>query len=71
MLMRNRVLHRRRLRSEARPRCVFILARSFCWKLLVLADAQASALSVGGFGALGSQRHMRHTPARKLDLAGE
>src|SRR5215510_9951891 len=54
-LVSNRMLHRRPF-PERRPSTPRLhLGSQLLLELLILADAHASALSVGGFGALGSQ----------------
>ena len=67
-LMRNRVLHRRPLAERGLSTLRLHLGSQLLLELLVLADAQASALSVGGFGALGSQGTCVTRHSRKLDL---
>ena len=67
-LMRNRVLHRRPFAERGPSTLRLHLGSQLLLELLVLADAQASALSVGGFGALGSQGTCVTRHSRKLDL---
>ena len=67
-LMRNRVLHRRPFAERGPSTLRLHLGSQLLLELLVLVDAQASALSVGGFGALGSQGTCVTRHSRKLDL---
>ena len=67
-LMRNRVLHCRPFAERGPSTLRLHLGSQLLLELLVLADAQASALSVGGFGALGSQGTCVTRHSRKLDL---
>ena len=62
-LMRNRVLHRRPFAERGPSTLRLHLGSQLLLELLVLADAQASALSVGGFGALARKAHASHATA--------
>ena len=71
-LVRNRVLHRRPFPEcgPSPPRLHF--GSQLLLELLILADAHASALSVGGCGALGAQGTRVTRCRRKLgSLAGD
>src|SRR2546429_4796065 len=71
-LVRNRVLHRRPFpeRGPSTPR--LHLGAQLLLERLILADAHASALAMGGFGALGSQGTRVTRRRRKLArLAGD
>src|SRR5215813_7856425 len=70
-LVRNRVLHRRPFpeRGPSTPR--LHLGAQLLLKLLILADAQTSALSMGGFGTLGSQGTRVTRCRRKLGRLAE
>src|SRR5712692_1124290 len=71
-LMRNRVLHRRPFPERGPSTLRLHLGSQLLLERLVLSDAQASALSVCGFGALGSQGTRVTRRRRKLGrLAGD
>src|SRR5712691_7472683 len=67
-LMRNRVLYRRPFPERGPSTLRLHLSSQLLLERLVLADAQASALSVGGCGALGSQGTRVTRRRRKLGL---
>jgi hypothetical protein len=54
-LVRNRVLHRRPFPERGPSTLRLHLGSQLLLKLLILTDTHASALAVGGFGALGAQ----------------
>jgi hypothetical protein len=71
-LMCNRVLHRRPFPERGPSPLCLHLGSQLLLELLVLADTHASALSGGGFGALGSQATRVTRCRRKLGmLAGD
>src|SRR5712691_13425450 len=67
-LMRNRVLHRRPFPERGPSTLRLHLGSQLLLELLVLADTHASALSVGGFGALHSQVTRVTRCRRKLGM---
>ena len=71
-LMRNRVLHRRPFPERGPATLRLHLGSQLLLERLVLADTHASALSVGGCGALGAQGTRVTRCRRKLGmLAGD
>ena len=67
-LMGNRVLHRRPFPQRGPSALCLHLGSQLLLELLVLADTHASALSGGGFGALGSQATRVTRCRRKLGM---
>ena len=67
-LVRNRVLHRRPFPERGPSTSRLHLGSQLLLKLLILTDAHASALAVGGFGALGAQGTRVTRRRRKLGL---
>ena len=67
-LMRNCVLHRRPFPERGPSTLRLHLRSQLLLELLVLADTHASALSIGGFGALGSQATRVTRRRRKLGM---
>ena len=62
-LMRNRVLQRRPFAERGPSTLRLHLGSQLLLELLVLADAQASALSVGGFAHWARKAHASHATA--------
>src|SRR5262250_2839673 len=65
-LMRNRMLHRRPFPERGPSTLCLHLGSQLLLELLILADTHTSALSKGGFGALGSQATRITRCRRKL-----